>query len=52
MGFANVFNNYGKWLFYSGNTAFSDLAHRAERLAHLVASTLRRLTTAFPQHHG
>lgn len=43
MGFANVFSNYGKWLFYSGNTAFFDYEQRKERLASLVAETLTRL---------
>lgn len=48
MGFANVFNSYGKWLFYSGNTAFSDYEHRAGSLANLVSDTLQRLTSRLP----
>ena len=42
MGFANVFTNYGKWLFYSGNTAF-DYEQKSERLAILVKDTLAKL---------
>lgn len=43
MGFANVFNQYGKWEFYSGNTAF-DYAARVEHFAKLVQTTLQRLS--------
>ena len=43
MGFANVFNSYGKWLFYSGNTAFFDYEEKTERFARLVADTLTQL---------
>jgi predicted HTH transcriptional regulator len=42
MGFANVFTNYGKWLFYSGNTAF-DYDQKSERLASLVEGMLTKL---------
>jgi len=44
MGFANVFNRYGRWQFYSGNTASFDYDERTEKLAHLVRETLRNLT--------
>jgi len=44
MGFANVFNSYGKWLFYSGNTAFFDYEQKRERLASLTAETLTKLS--------
>lgn len=43
MGYANVFNKYGRWLFYSGNTQTFDYRERGLRLAELVASTLRRV---------
>ena len=44
MGFANVFNQYGRWLFFSGGT---DAVAYADRTAHyetLVADTLSKLT--------
>ena len=44
MGFANVFNRYGKWEFYSGNTVSFDNEERAKNLAKLVHETLQRLT--------
>ncbi len=44
MGFANVFNNYGKWEFYSGNTTAFDFGKRQETFANLVRDTLRRLS--------
>lgn len=44
MGFANVFNKYGKWEFYSGNTASFDYAERVEHFAKLVLTTLQRLS--------
>jgi len=43
MAFANVFNQYGRWMFYSGNT---ETFPYEERLAHyrtLVRQTLERL---------
>lgn len=43
MGFANVFNSYGKWEFYSGNTSYFDYEDRSVRLARLVEETLRKL---------
>jgi argonaute-like protein implicated in RNA metabolism and viral defense len=44
IGFANVFNRYGRWQFYSGNTASFDYEQRAEKLANLVRNTLQHLT--------
>ena len=44
MGFANVFTNYGKWLFYSGNIAFN-YEQKSERLAGLIEDTLTRLAS-------
>jgi hypothetical protein len=43
MGFANVFNNYGRWEFYAGNTAAYDVAQRTQHLATLVQRTLEQL---------
>jgi predicted HTH transcriptional regulator len=43
MGFANVFNNYGRWEFYAGNTTTFDVAKRSEHLASLARATLERL---------
>jgi len=43
MGFANVFNNYGRWEFYTGNTTTFEMSQRATHLASLVATTLKRL---------
>ncbi|MDE2646519.1 MAG: Piwi domain-containing protein [Bacteroidota bacterium] len=43
MGFANVFNSYGKWEFYSGNPSYFDYEERAMHLAQLVKETLLKL---------
>jgi predicted HTH transcriptional regulator len=43
MGFANVFSNYGKWEFYSGDTSSFDYEERAKRFADLVRHILERL---------
>lgn len=40
MGYANVFNQYGRWEFYSGNTEPFPYEERREYLASLVARTL------------
>lgn len=44
MGFANVFNSYGKWEFYSGNTSYFDFEERTQHLAKLVGETLAKLS--------
>jgi len=44
VGFANVFNQYGKWEFYSGNTASFEYEERSESFARLVRETLQRLS--------
>ena len=44
MGFANIFNSYGKWEFYSGNTTAFEYGNRHETFAALVRNTLRRLS--------
>ena len=43
MGFASVFNSYGRWEFYRGNTSYFDFEDRNVRLAGLVKTTLKRL---------
>ena len=43
LGFANVFNSYGKWEFYAGNTTAFDARKRSEHLATLSRSALERL---------
>ncbi len=43
LGFANVFNSYGKWEFYAGNTTPFDANKRSENLAELARSALARL---------
>jgi predicted HTH transcriptional regulator len=43
LGFANVFNSYGKWEFYAGNTTAFDASRRSEHLAALSRSALERL---------
>jgi len=43
MGFANVFNEYGRWEFYSGGTHSFPYEERAQHYEQLVEDTLRRL---------
>lgn len=43
LGFANVFNSYGKWEFYAGNTTAFDARKRSEYLSNLARSALERL---------
>ena len=43
LGFANVFNSYGKWEFYAGNTMAFDIRNRSEHLATVARSALERL---------
>ena len=43
MGYANVFNSYGRWLFYSGNVQTFAYSERTRRLAELIETTLRRV---------
>ena len=48
MGFANVFNSYGKWEFYSGNTSYFNFEERTQHLARLVEETLTKLRNRLP----
>ena len=43
MGFANVFNKYGKWEYYSGNTSYFRFEERTQHFARLVEETLAKL---------
>ena len=43
MGFANVFNQYGRWEFYQGNANTFNYDERREYFKDLVKSTLERL---------
>ena len=45
MGFVNVFNSYGKWEFYSGNTSYFDFEERTLHFAQLAEETLTKLQT-------
>jgi argonaute-like protein implicated in RNA metabolism and viral defense len=44
MGYANVFNSFGRWVFYSGNTETFSYEERTEHFRDLVVRTLKRLT--------
>jgi predicted HTH transcriptional regulator len=44
MGYANVFNQYGKWEFYSGNTETFTYDERAAYFRSLVGQTMEQLT--------
>ena len=50
MGYANVFNQYGRWLFYSGNAQTFPYEERTKRLAELVEGTLKRLELSGTPH--
>lgn len=43
MGYANVFNQYGRWMFYSGSSSAFDYDARASQFETLTKSTLERL---------
>ena len=43
MGYANVFNNYGRWEFYSANTQTFPFEQKAEYFSKLVQATLEKL---------
>lgn len=44
MGYANVFNSYGRWRFYSANTETFPFDERAKYFGSLVQNTLERLS--------
>jgi len=43
MGYANVFNQYGRWMFYSGSSAAFDYEARTAEFERLTKLTLERL---------
>jgi argonaute-like protein implicated in RNA metabolism and viral defense len=43
MGYANVFNSYGRWGFYSANTETFPFEKKAEYFSELVRATLEKL---------
>ena len=50
MGYANVFNQYGKWEFYSGNTETFPYSERIQKFQLLTKQTLRRLSLGETPH--
>lgn len=44
MGYANIFNRYGKWMFYSGNTDAFLFEEKISHFKRLVKRTLERLS--------
>lgn len=44
LGHANVFNNYGRWQFFSANTKTVPFEERTAHFGELVSSTLKQLT--------
>lgn len=43
LGYANVFNSYGRWLFFSGSMKAVSYAEKAHHFRELVTSTMSRL---------
>ncbi|MEH1833958.1 MAG: RNA-binding domain-containing protein [Nostoc sp.] len=50
MGYANVFNNYGRWEFYSGNTETFTYDERTKYFETLIKRTLERLNLQETPH--
>lgn len=50
MGYANVFNNYGRWEFYSGNTETFTYDERMKYFKVLIQQTLERLALSETPH--
>jgi len=50
MGYANVFNQYGRWQFYSGNTESFPYQERAKHFQSLIRETLTRLSLSETPH--
>lgn len=44
MGYANIFDQYGKWQFYSGNTDVFSYREKAKYFSILIEQTLKRLS--------
>lgn len=50
MGYANVFNQYGRWQFYSGNTESFPYQERAQHFKSLIRETMTRLSLSETPH--
>lgn len=50
MGYANVFNQYGRWEFYSGNTEAFPYSERNKHFQTLIRQTLSRLSLSETPH--
>lgn len=50
MGYANVFNQYGRWEFYSGNTEAFAYEKRTQHFQSLIKQTLERLSLSETPH--
>ncbi|MDY6898905.1 MAG: Piwi domain-containing protein, partial [Cyanobacteriota bacterium] len=50
MGYANVFNQYGRWEFYSGNTEAFPYSERTKHFQTLITQTLSRLSLSETPH--
>lgn len=50
MGYANVFNEYGRWEFYSGNTETFSYNERTQYFQALIQQTLERLNLQETPH--
>jgi predicted HTH transcriptional regulator len=50
LGYANVFNQFGKWEFYSGSGNTFSYAERTRHFGELVSATLERLSKAHSLH--
>jgi predicted HTH transcriptional regulator len=50
IGYANVFNNYGRWEFYSGNTETFLYEERTKYFKNLIRQTLERLNLQETPH--
>lgn len=50
MGYANVFNQYGRWEFYSGNTETFTYDDRVKHFKRLIQQTLERLNLQATPH--
>jgi predicted HTH transcriptional regulator len=50
MGYANIFNQYGRWEFYSGNTEAFPYSEKTEHFQTLITQTLSRLSLSETPH--
>lgn len=50
MGYTNVFNQYGRWEFYSGNTEAFPYSEKNKHFQSLIRQTLSRLSLSETPH--